>query len=676
MKRADTSPGIVLILAPHGRDAAVAAGLLADLGLRSLSCRDLRALESALDDDVLFAVITEEAVRAAELRPFAGRLSAQPPWSDLPIIVLTRRGGVPDQSPAAARLSESLGNVTFLERPFHPTTFLSVARAAQKGRQRQFDARTLIEELHEGEESLRTALIAGRLGSWALDLASHALTTTASCKALFGRKPHEGLSYEDLLRTVHPDDRSRMQEGVRVAVETGSDYSAIYRVRWPDGTVRWAEVRARLVRAGEKVRLVGVSSDVTERRHAEDEMRRLNETLEARVAERTAALKEAHAAVLAGIEQRKRTEEQLRQAQKLEMIGQLTGGVAHDFNNLLMVVLGNLELLRKRGLDPKAVRLLDGAVQGAQRGAALTQRLLAFARRQDLRVEPTDLAKLVREMENLLERSVGSQIEIRMCIPDRLPIAMADANQVELALLNLTVNARDAMPNGGLITIELDAVDQEQQVDLAKGRYVRLRVSDTGQGMDPKTLGKATEPFFSTKELGKGTGLGLSMIHGLAVQLNGALRLSSEVGKGTTADIFLPVTSEYPIVDVQHEPVSPAGALRATILVVDDDTLIAMSTVGMLDDLGHDVIEASSGEQALKLLQSNAVDLLITDFSMPGMNGAQLALEARKLNPTLPILLASGYADLPKGLEIALPRIAKPYSQAQIAEEIAKVLSR
>ena len=677
MKSVDVINGVVLVLAPQGRDAAVAAGLLTEVGLRSSICQDVRALEAALDNEVLFAVITEEAVRAADLRPLASYLAGQPPWSDLPVIVLTRRGGIPDQSPAAARLSDVLGNVTFLERPFHPTTFHSVARAAKKGRQRQFDARTLIDELHEGEASLRTALIAGRLGSWELDLASNVLTATASCKALFGREPQEALTYEDLVQTVHPDDRARMQQAVRVAIETGSDYAVEYRVLWPDGTVRWAEFRARLVKAGEKLRLVGVSSDVTERRKSEEEMRRLNETLEARVAERTAALKEAHAAVLAEIEQRKRTEEQLRQAQKLEMIGQLTGGVAHDFNNLLMVVLGNLQLLKKQQtLGPKAIQLLDGAVQGAERGATLTKRLLAFARRQDLHVRPTNLAKLVREMGNLIERSVGPQIDIKVTINDPLPFAMADDNQVELALLNLTVNARDAMPNGGLITIELDAVDQAQQVDLAKGRYVRVRVSDTGHGMDAHTLGKATEPFFSTKELGKGTGLGLSMIHGLAVQLNGALRLSSEVGEGTVAEILLPATSDSPDEDMPLVNPILNAARRATILVVDDDTLIAMSTVGMLEDLGHDVLEASSADQALGLLQSNAVDLLITDFSMPKMNGVQLALAARDIHPNLPIILASGYAELPPNLNIELPRIAKPYSQSQLSEQIAKLMSK
>ncbi|QJP13992.1 response regulator [Starkeya sp. ORNL1] len=673
--------GQVLLLAPHGRDAAIATALVRDAGLAAVTCRDIAEFHAAIDNETYFAVATQEALIAADLRPLQAYLAQQPTWSDLPFVVLTHHAGGPDRTPGAALLSEMLGNVTFLERPFHPTTFISVARTAHKGRLRQFEARARIDELHEGEQRLQTALVAGRLGSLEFDLETGVLSTSATCKSLFGRRADEGLSYQDLVASIHPDDRGRTLEAVQRSITSGIDYAIEYRTVWPDGTVRWVEIRARMVfdRKGAKRRLVGVASDVTARRNAEEEMRGLNEVLESRVAERTAELNAAHAVVLAEIEQRKRTEEQLRQVQKIEMIGQLTGGVAHDFNNLLMAVLGNLELLRKQvPLDPRAARLVDGAVQGAQRGAALTQRLLAFARRQDLDVVPTDLGNLVRGMGNLLERSVGSQIELQMSIPDDLPRALIDANQIELALLNLAVNARDAMPDGGVLSIALDAVkvgarEPGTRDDIAPGDYVRLRVVDTGEGMDAKTLAKATEPFFSTKELGKGTGLGLSMIHGLAVQLNGALRLSSEPGRGTVAEIWVPVTAE----PAPAAPLALAAiedAPRATILVVDDDALISMSTVEMLEDLGHEVIEANSGDRALEILENNRIDLLITDFSMPKMNGAQLAVAAREINPGLPILLASGYAELPANINIELPRIAKPYQQSQLATEIARVL--
>ena len=290
--------------------------------------------------------------------------------------------------------------------------------------------------------------------------------------------------------------------------------------------------------------LVGVAMDVTGPKLAEAALRQANELLERRVAERTAELEHSHAKILDEAKQREQIEDQLRQAQKMEIVGQLTGGIAHDFNNLLMAVLTNLDLLRKHAPDdPRTTRLIDGAMQGARRGAALTQRLLAFARRQSLKVDPVGLDALIDGMRSLLEQSVGSDIVLNFMIPPKLPMALVDANQVELALLNLVVNARDAMPKGGVVTISADTVKVDDSPDLAAGRYVRVSVIDTGIGMDEETLSRAIEPFFSTKDVGKGTGLGLSMIHGLAVQLNGALKLTSEPGRGTRADLYLPVTS-------------------------------------------------------------------------------------------------------------------------------------
>jgi PAS domain S-box-containing protein len=658
----------------------VAQALLERAGIRSVVCADLVELENGLDEDTSFAVVTEEALRFADLRRIREQLSAQPAWSDLPFIILTRRTSTLERSADATALYGIAGNVTLLERPFHPVTFASVARAAFKGRQRQFEARTRMEELHEGEERLRTALLAGHLGSWELDLTTSLLTASTACKALFGRAADEPFSYEALVQSIHEDDRARVQKAMDVAVENGTDCAVEFRHVWPDGSVHWADIRARLGRdrGGGRPRLVGVSSDITNRKTSERTLRQLNETLEERVAARTAELTAAHARVLAEIAQRERAEEQLRQAQKMEMIGQLTGGVAHDFNNLLMAVLANLDLLRKHlPDDPRTTRLINGAWQGAQRGAALTQRLLAFARRQELKVEPTKLTDLIREAADLIERSAGTQIEVRLDLPTDIPLTLVDASQIELAVLNLVVNARDAMPNGGDLSITVDHLEAPAAAELPTGHYVRLVVSDTGCGMDAETLRKATEPFFSTKELGKGTGLGLSMVHGLAVQLNGALRLTSQVGLGTKAELWLPVTNI-----TAEEEVKPTVAdskdeatEKITILVVDDDALIAMSTVDMLADLGHDVIEANSGDRALEILRDDRpVDLLVTDYSMPRMNGAELAVAAREIRPGLPILLATGYAELPTGSALSLPRISKPYQQDQLAAEIVKVL--
>jgi PAS domain S-box-containing protein len=672
---------IGLVHTPLGRDAQIAASLLQEAGINTRVAPDFANLVASLDDDVGFVIITEEALRSADLRGISAWLEHQPSWSDLPFIILTNRGGGPERNPTAARLLDVLGNVSFIERPFHATTFVSVARSAMRGRRRQYEARLQMEALDEGERRLQTALEAGRLGAWELDLATKVLTMSATCKAIFGRRPDENFAYQDLLESIHPDDLDRVLEGIRATVDSGRDYSIEHRTIWPDGRLSWAEIRAQLYRDrhGEAVRLVGVAADITERVLDEEKQRELNETLEERVRERTRELERALAVITDEAAQRERAEGQLRQAQKMEAIGQLTGGVAHDFNNLLMAVLGNLELLRKRVVgDSKAERLVEGAMQGANRGAMLTQRLLAFARRQDLQIGPVDLRSLITGMRDLLTRSLGSTIIVETEIPEYLPPVSADAIQVELALLNLAVNARDAMPEGGTLRIRLREAEQAFPTEtLTSGSYVVLSVADEGKGMDEATLQKAVEPFFSTKELGKGTGLGLSMIHGLASQLKGELKLSSTIGVGTTAELWIPVANQAdilpaPIMLPEVLPKQQAGPLR--VLLVDDDVLIAMSSADMLADLGFEVVEAHSGKEALERLRSDSgFDLLITDYSMPGMTGGELAKAARALDPGLPILIASGYADLPPGVDLEVARLGKPYTQDQLAAEIGKL---
>lgn len=313
---------------------------------------------------------------------------------------------------------------------------------------------------------------------------------------------------------------------------------------------------------------------------------------------------------------RRLAEEALRQSQKIEAVGQLTGGVAHDFNNLLDVIIGNLDLLQKRmPADPKLVRLVENALQGAQRGAALTQRMLSFARRQDLRPEAVDVPALVRGMEDLLQRSLGPQTQIETRFPLGSVCARADANQLEMALLNLVVNARDAMPEGGTISIGVrQAVGGCDTKGTPPGEYLCLSVSDTGEGMDEATLARAREPFFTTKGVGKGTGLGISMVHGFAEQSGGKLVLTIQKGEGTTAEIWLPeaAIAVNPVVR-ELAVVSPATVRTLHLLVVDDDALVRMNTTMMLEDLGHSVVEASSGQEALAALEADKFDLLITD---------------------------------------------------------------
>lgn len=673
-----------VVLAPTGRDAAVAEALIREAGFYAQACADFADLVQEIEGGAGLAVIADEAIKTADLRRLVTWLHDQPSWSDFPIVLLTRQGGGPERNPDAARLGRLLGNVTFIERPFHPTTLVSIVGSAVRGRRRQYQTRAILEDLTESEELLQTALNAGRLGALELHLPTLELEVSDTCKSFFGRAAGEPFTFEDLQASVHPDDRERRQQALDLTLANGSDYNVEYRNIWPDGSVHWVETRARTVRGpdGKVKSLVGVSLDITARKTVDIEretllgqlaaertaLAELTATLEQRVEERTADLMKEVAA-------REKAQEQLRQAQKMETIGQLTGGVAHDFNNLLMAVMGNLDLLRKRiPDDPRMHRLIDGAMQGAERGASLTQRLLAFARQQDLKVVPVDLGALIRGMIDLLERSLGPRVALNLHIPDGLPPARIDANQLELAILNLAINARDAMQDGGAIEIKVSRHTINNDPALTPGDYLRVSVVDNGSGMSPETLKKAIEPFFSTKPLGKGTGLGLSMVHGLAVQLGGSLELSSVVGRGTTATLVLPIATKAPAA-IDAGQVARHAARSAVILFVDDDPLIAMSTTEMLEDLGHRVIGVNSGRHALDVLRSEQpLDLMMTDHVMPGMTGIELAAASREVRPSLPILLATGYAELPEGAQLDLPRLAKPYHQDQLRERLDQLL--
>ena len=416
------------------------------------------------------------------------------------------------------------------------------------------------------------------------------------------------------------------------------------------------------------------------------QLERFNAELEQRVAERTADLQRFNEQLEVLIEQRTREREtalaQLFEAQKMDTIGQLTGGVAHDFNNLLMAVLGSLSLLEKRlPEDARSHRLLQNAVQGAQRGAALTQRLLAFSRRQELKPESIDVLRLVNGMRELLERALGHSVELATHFEPELPAALVDSNQLELALLNVALNARDAMPSGGKLAISAHAHSQtanDPGATLQPGDYLRIVIADDGIGMNEETLAKATEPFFTTKGPGKGTGLGLSMVHGLAAQSGGRLLIDSEPNLGTTVQLWLPVarTAPAPIsTDARPQIGAPrVGACR--VLIVDDDLLVMTGISAMVEDLGHTPLEAHSGAEALSKLDSGiAVDVVITDHAMPAMTGLQLARSIQERYPGIPIILATGYAELPVDpASLGILRLAKPCSQYDIASAIQLAL--
>jgi signal transduction histidine kinase len=420
------------------------------------------------------------------------------------------------------------------------------------------------------------------------------------------------------------------------------------------------------------------------------QLEKFNAELEARVLERTADLRRFNEELEQRIEERTREREtalaQLFEAQKMDTIGQLTGGVAHDFNNLLMAVLGSLTLLEKRMPDdPQCRRLLQNAVQGAQRGAALTQRLLAFSRRQELKPEAVDLAALVSGMEELLKRALGLAIELKCAFPDTLPPVLIDANQLELALLNLALNARDAMPGGGKLNISATQETKDESSAgpdsrLQPGDYVRIGIADTGTGMDEQTLAKATDPFFTTKGPGKGTGLGLSMVHGLAAQSGGFLRIDSAPNVGTTVQLWLPRAKTEPASaarNVERLKPPPAATRPCRVLIVDDDQLVLTGTAALIEDLGHTAIEVHSGAEALSTLAAGTqVDLVMTDHAMPSMTGMQLAQILQERYPALPIILATGFAELPSDpAKLMIQKLSKPCTQHDIAVAIQTALN-
>ncbi len=412
------------------------------------------------------------------------------------------------------------------------------------------------------------------------------------------------------------------------------------------------------------------------------QLQELNLELERRVEERTAELARTNAELEDRVEARTREREaalaQLHEMQKLESLGKITGNLAHDFNNILMAIIGNLEPLARNLPRNASRRLVEGAIEAAERGASLTARLLAFARRQELRPEPVDVQQLVSGMEDMLLRALGPAIGVRLDFAPDLAMVLVDPNQLELALLNLALNGRDAMPDGGCLTIDcrLLMIEMNRASGLPSGQYVSVSVIDTGVGMSEPTLRLATEPFFTTKEAGRGTGLGLSMVYGLAAQSGGQLRIASEVGVGTRVELLLPVTTG----EAAKSPVKPvAPMVKPTrsyrILLVDDDRMAGQATLEMLLELGYSVALARSAAEALQLLDvPPAIDLIITDYAMPGMTGIELAKQIRHMKPDLPVLLATGYAESPGGETIELPRLDKPYRMDKLAAMVESLV--
>jgi signal transduction histidine kinase len=541
-----------LLLAPQGRDAVVAKGLLREARIHAEICLDVEELVEEIDRGADVAIVTEEAVREHDARALVAWVAGQPAWSDLPFIVLTRHGGGVERNPAAAQLTETLGNVSFLERPFHPTTLISVVHTSLRGRRRQY------------------------------------------------------------------------------------------------------------------------------------ECRRLNEELEVRVQERTAELAAANRQLLAQIEERERVESTLRQMQRLEAVGQLTSGVAHDFNNLLTVVLGNISFLEKglaaAGLDGKLMQRLSYMRVAAERGAKLTDHLLSFSRRQRLEPKALDLNGIVAGMRDLLQSTMGGSIRIDTDLCHGLWAALVDPTQLELAILNLAINARDAMEIGGRlhvatrnVTLGVPHFPEEPPA----GDYVEICVSDTGTGMTDEVRGKVFEPFFTTKEVGKGSGLGLSQVLGFAKQSGGGVSIRSHLGKGTAICIYLPRSDAKVMPEAAAPSMSQAANSHANILLVDDDNAVREITAALLRELGYTVREAGSGGAALELMEREPnLDLVLIDFAMPGMNGAELARRIQAKHPALPTLFITGFADRAAIGRVSESRIiGKPFGHGELEDKIRTALA-
>jgi PAS domain S-box-containing protein len=952
-----------LILAPAGRDSAVAAGILERAGLPSTICASLDALVEELAGGAGFAVVAEEALRGKDLSALERWIAGQPAWSDFSFIILTFRAGGAE-NPLVASLIEVLGNVSFVERPFHPSSLSSLGRSAVRARHRQYEARARIEELNVGQERLRFAQEAGGIGTFELLPDEARLNVSEAFCALWGLPMQPSFSIEEMLNVLLPEDRSLISTDRRDLPPGALDYVE-YRIQRPDtGEVRWIARRGEPVmdeRTGSR-RFFGVTYDITDRKrdeqalvesrdrlaaesaalellnrisnelgselnlerlvqrvveagteligaqvgaffynvrdtngdaytlhalagasreafahfpmprdkalsgpsfgesivrsddirhdprygpnqtsrgtsedplqiasylsvpvlsrdgrvigallfgHAEvgrfderserltrglaaqagvaidnatlfDTVQGANATLEARVEERTrerdrmwrlssdlmdvcnadgrllavnrawtqllgwtedellatnfldlihpedaqstmsemgklndgattlrfenrfrardgsyrriswTAAPEAglYYAIGRDVTEQREIEEQLRQSQKMEAVGQLTGGIAHDFNNLLQGITGSLDIVQRRiaeGRSADVDRFIAGAVTSANRAAALTHRLLAFSRRQPLDPKPVRANPLVASMEDLLRRTLGEQIALELVLGDELWLTLCDPNQLENAILNLCINARDAMAGGGTLTIEtcnahLDSAFAATARDVRPGHYVCVCVSDTGSGMPADVVSRAFDPFFTTKPIGQGTGLGLSMIYGFARQSEGYVKIDSEVGKGTNVRLYLPRHrggTEQP--DTATVAETPPAIEGETVLLVEDDAVVRGLILETLSELGYRAIEAADGPSGVRILESDErIDLLVTDIGLPGLNGRQVADRGRELRPGLKVLFMTGYAEnaaLASGfLDHGMEMVTKPFPMEVLARRMREMM--
>jgi len=669
--------GAVHIFAPFGHDAQSIASVLDAAGLTTTVHDSLARLADALDDDLGAVVVTEEAVAkgaGALLEP----LARQPSWSDIPFILL--RSPRSRKRPLAGPGLPMAINIIELDRPLGRSSLLSSVQSALRARDKQFLVRDQMRDLADGRAALERSEAELRLVADAMPVLIAFIDRDLYYR--FANKAYEAWFQRPVAEVIGKRVPEVFGEEVwttrRPLIERAlQGEHIVFEANWPfsDGRRRDSEIRysPRFNAEGAPDGFHVFVTDITASKLALETSQQHALDLEAMVAERTAELQRQMAA-------REASEAALRQSQKMDAIGQLTGGIAHDFNNMLTGILSSLDIVRMRldmGRLDGLERFLDAATASSQRAAALTQRLLAFSRRQSLDSRTVELTELVGSVQHLLRSTLGETIRIQTAISQTPLRANLDSNQFESALLNLAINARDAMPDGGelqLQTMHVHVADGEVPT-IPAGEYAVVSVSDSGTGMPPEVVERIFEPFFTTKPIGKGTGLGLSMVYGFMQQSGGHITVDSVPGQGTTVSLFMPVVHE--VTEDDDAPNAPPVSLGAgqSILVVEDDEQVRMLVTVVLEDLGYTAEVVGDADGAIPILgSSKKIDLLITDVGLPGLNGRQLAEIARQSRPSLPVLFMTGYAEKAQErsafLDNGMAMIAKPFLLDAFSEAV------
>ncbi len=694
MHKAASSSLKVLVSAPYGSDAESVARLLKGEGHPVHVCPTLVDVAKSVDQETGVVLVTEEAL-SANLEPLRLALDAQPAWSDIPFVLLAGRqaGRFASSEAVRRRLPDNALSVILLERPVSGESLISAVASGIRARQKQLLIRDQFAAIETERGRLNTLLENLPVGVAFVNADGSTLLSNPAFRRFLptGEIPARLPNAEELWEG-YDEHGSRITRDRFVTVRAlrGEQVPGIEFLHHPpDGPSVWTRVSGVPLRDPGSSRVTGSISvivDIDEQKRSQQALAQAAQRLEQEVDARTKELREALARLEAEAEERARAEEALRQAQKMEAVGQLTGGIAHDFNNMLTGIIGAIDILKRRiasGRLDDLERFMDAASTSAQRAAGLTARLLAFSRRQSLDSRPTDVGKLIHSLEDLLSRTMSESIEVEILSSSPLPFALVDANQLESAIINLAINARDAMPDGGRLTLSCEEAELDEECcarnpGVTPGCYVVVGVSDTGVGIDGGTLDKVFDPFFTTKPIGQGTGLGLSMVYGFAKQSNGLVRIDSQVGQGTRVNLYLPVADMQP-----HEEPAESAAIHhgdgQSVLLVEDDESVRLLVRDVLEELGYKATEAADGQQALRILESGRrFDLMISDVGLPGMNGRQLAEIAREHLADLPILFVTGYAEgaAVRGgfLSDNMQMITKPFQIEMLSARIREML--